>query len=124
MIAIDGKTLRQSCDEKDGKAAIHTVSAWATTNRLVLGQQKVAAKSNEMTAIPQLLKLLEIEGCIVTIDAMGYQKQIAKRLSSVTLTIYLHSKTIKAIYLRMCSRFLLTLSPRILRASSMTSMKV
>ncbi len=58
VVAIDGKTLRQPYDEQDGKAAIHMVSAWATENRLVLGQQKVDAKSNEITAIPQLLKLL------------------------------------------------------------------
>lgn len=78
VVAIDGKTLRQSYDSTDDKAAIHMVSAWATANRLVLGQCKVDAKSNEITAIPQLLKLLEVEGCIVTIDAMGCQKQIAR----------------------------------------------
>ncbi|MBD1847723.1 ISAs1 family transposase [Cyanobacteria bacterium FACHB-63] len=80
VIAIDGKTLRQSYDPTDDKAAIHMVSAWATTNRLVLGQRKVDTKSNEITAIPQLIKLLELEGCIVTIDAMGCQKQIAKQI--------------------------------------------
>lgn len=80
VVAIDGKTLRQSYDSADGKAAIHVVSAWATANRLVLGQRKVDAKSNEITAIPQLLKLLELGGCIVTIDAMGCQKQIAKQI--------------------------------------------
>ncbi|PSB13800.1 ISAs1 family transposase [Phormidesmis priestleyi ULC007] len=80
VVAIDGKTLRQSYDSVDDKAAIHMVSAWATANRLVLGQRKVDAKSNEITAIPQLIKLLELEGCIVTIDAMGCQKQIAKQI--------------------------------------------
>lgn len=80
VVAIDGKTLRQSYDSADGKAAIHMVSAWATTNRLVLGQRKVDAKSNEITAIPQLIKALELEGCIVTIDAMGCQKQIAQQI--------------------------------------------
>ena len=80
VVAIDGKTLRQSYDPADDKAAIHMVSAWATTNRLVLGQRKVDAKSNEITAIPQLIKLLELQGCIVTIDAMGCQKQIAKQI--------------------------------------------
>jgi predicted transposase YbfD/YdcC len=80
VIAVDGKTLRQSYDERDSKAAIHRVSAWATENRLVLGQEKVDSKSNEITAIPQLLKLLELEGCIVTIDAMGCQKKIAKQI--------------------------------------------
>jgi len=80
VIAIDGKTLRQSYDRADGKGAIHMVSAWATANRLVLGQRKVDAKSNEITAIPQLLKVLELEGCIVTIDAMGCQKTIAQAI--------------------------------------------
>ncbi|MBW4661788.1 MAG: ISAs1 family transposase [Drouetiella hepatica Uher 2000/2452] len=78
VIVIDGKTLRQSYDSADSKAAIHMVSAWATQNRLVLGQCKVDEKSNEIKAIPQLLKVLELSGCIVTIDAMGTQKQIAK----------------------------------------------
>lgn len=80
VVAIDGKTLRQSYDSADGKAAIHMVSAWATTNRLVLGQRKVDAKSNEITAIPQLIKALELAGCIVSIDAMGCQKQIAQQI--------------------------------------------
>lgn len=80
VIAIDGKTLRQSYDPADDKAAIHMVSAWATANRLVLGQRKVDTKSNEITAIPLLIKVLELEGCIVTIDAMGCQKQIAKQI--------------------------------------------
>lgn len=71
VIAIDGKTLRQSYDAADGQAAIHMVSAWATANRLVLGQRKVDAKSNEITAMPQLIKLLELEGCIITSDAFA-----------------------------------------------------
>jgi predicted transposase YbfD/YdcC len=78
VIAIDGKTLRQSYNSGDGKGAIHMVSAWATENRLVLGQCKVDAKSNEITAIPALIRMLEISGCVITIDAMGCQKQIAK----------------------------------------------
>lgn len=78
VIAIDGKTLRQSYDCADGKGAIHMVSAWASHNRLVLGQCKVDEKSNEITAIPQLLKMLEVGGCVITIDAMGCQKEIAK----------------------------------------------
>lgn len=77
VIAIDGKKLRHSYDTATGKGAIHMVSAWASANRLVLGQQKVDEKSNEITAIPLLLKVLAIEGCIVTIDAMGTQKEIA-----------------------------------------------
>jgi predicted transposase YbfD/YdcC len=80
VVAIDGKTLRRSFDRAAGKGAIHMVSAWATANRLVLGQEKVDEKSNEITAIPALLRLLEVEGCIVTIDAMGCQKEIARTI--------------------------------------------
>lgn len=80
VIAIDGKTLRKSHDRSSNKAAIHMVSAWATANRVVLGQVKTAEKSNEITAIPELLNLLEIKGCIVTIDAMGCQKAIAEQI--------------------------------------------
>lgn len=81
VIAIDGKTLRRSHDKKNGKSAIHMVSAWSVNNRMVLGQCKTAEKSNEITAIPVLLKALEIKGCIVTIDAMGCQKKIAKEIN-------------------------------------------
>lgn len=77
VVAIDGKKVRHSYDSANGKGAIHMVSAWASANRLVLGQQKVDEKSNEITAIPMLLQVLAIEGCIVTIDAMGTQKEIA-----------------------------------------------
>ena len=80
VVAIDGKTLRRSHDKADGKQAIHMVSAWATENKLVLGQVKTANKSNEITAIPELLQILAIEGCLVTIDAMGCQKDIAKSI--------------------------------------------
>jgi predicted transposase YbfD/YdcC len=80
VVAIDGKTLRRSFDRAAGKGAIHMVSAWATANRLVLGQQQVDEKSNEITAIPALLRLLELEGCIVTIDALGCQKEIARTI--------------------------------------------
>ena len=82
MIALDGKTLRRSHDRDSGKSAIHMVSAWASENSLVLGQTKVDAKSNETTAIPELLSLLDVSGCIVTIDAMGCQKKIAQRIVS------------------------------------------
>jgi len=78
VIAIDGKTLRRSYDKSNDKAAIHMVSAWATKNSIVLGQIKTAEKSNEITAIPKLLKLLDIKGCIISIDAMGTQTKIAK----------------------------------------------
>jgi len=80
VISIDGKTMRHSYDRSSNKAAIHMVSAWATENRLVLGQIKTEEKSNEITAIPELLKVLELKGCIVTIDAMGCQKEIVKQI--------------------------------------------
>lgn len=77
VIAVDGKTVRRSHDHVNGKEAIHIVSAWAEKNRLVLGQVKVDEKSNEITAIPDLLRVLDITGCIVTTDAMGCQQEIA-----------------------------------------------
>jgi predicted transposase YbfD/YdcC len=80
ILAIDGKTLRGSYDTGSEKAAIHMVNAWAVHNRLVMGQLKVDSKSNEITAIPELLKVLEMAGCIVTIDAMGCQKEIVKEI--------------------------------------------
>ncbi len=80
VIAIDGKTLRHSYDSSMDKSAIHMVSAWASANRLVLGQVKVDEKSNEITAIPELLKVLSLDDCIVTIDAMGCQKEIVKQI--------------------------------------------
>jgi predicted transposase YbfD/YdcC len=80
VVAIDGKTLRRSYDRRSARAAIHMVSAWATHNRVVLGQLKTEEKSNEITAIPAWLKVLEVEGCIVTIDAMGCQKAIAQQI--------------------------------------------
>ena len=80
IIAIDGKTMVGSQDKTIGKGAIHLVNAWATANGISLGQRKVDAKSNEITAIPELLDLLSINGCIVTIDAMGCQKRIAQKI--------------------------------------------
>lgn len=80
VIAIDGKRLRRSYDKKKNKSAIHMISAWANCNNLILGQIKVDNKSNEITAIPKLLELLEIKGCIITIDAMGCQKKIAEKI--------------------------------------------
>jgi predicted transposase YbfD/YdcC len=80
VVAFDGKTLRRSHNRTIGKEAIHMVSAWATKNQVVLGQIKVDDKSNEITAIPALLELLELTGCIVTIDAIGCQKEIAKQI--------------------------------------------
>ncbi len=80
VIAVDGKTLRRSHDRGKGRAALHLVSAWATANRVVLGQVATEAKSNEITAIPALLALLQLQGCIVTIDAMGCQTKIAEQI--------------------------------------------
>jgi len=80
VVAIDGKTLRRSFDKAGKKGAIHMVSAWCSGQNLVLGQTQVDKKSNEITAIPQLLDLLTIEGAIVTIDAMGCQRDIAQKI--------------------------------------------
>jgi predicted transposase YbfD/YdcC len=80
VIAIDGKPMVGSQDKTIGKGAIHLVNAWATANGISLGQRKVDDKSNEITAIPELLELLSISGCIVTIDAMGCQKRIAQAI--------------------------------------------
>src|SRR4051794_1952048 len=80
LIAIDGKTLRGSYNRRDGKAAIHMVSAWSSENKLSLGQVVVDEKSNEITAIPELLEVLELSGAVVTIDAMGCQKEIAAKI--------------------------------------------
>src|ERR1700676_4443074 len=81
VIAIDGKTLRRSYQKKGAKAPIHMVSAFAARQRLVLGQVKVADKSNEIVAIPALLAMMAIEGAVVTIDAMGCQRAIAKKIT-------------------------------------------
>ena len=80
VIAIDGKTLRRSHDHAAGKKALHVVSAWAVENRLVLAQLATEEKSNEITAIPVLLRQLALAGCIVTIDAMGTQTKIAGQI--------------------------------------------
>jgi predicted transposase YbfD/YdcC len=77
QVAIDGKAVRRSHDRGKGKAALHLVSAWAVENGLTLGQRAVAGKSNEITAIPELLRLLDVSGALVTIDALGCQKDIA-----------------------------------------------
>ena len=80
LVAVDGKTLRRSFDQAADKAAICMVSAFASANRLVFGQIKTAAASNEITAIPRLLKLLDLEGAVVTIDAIGCQREIAQAI--------------------------------------------
>ena len=79
-IAIDGKALKGSRDNTLGRKAIYMVSAWASENKIVLGQVKVNEKSNEITAIPKLLELLDTTGCTVTIDAMGTQTKIAEKI--------------------------------------------
>jgi predicted transposase YbfD/YdcC len=80
VIAIDGKTHRGSYDRETDLKALHTVSAWSSEHRLVLGEVAVSQKSNEITAIPQLLELLTIEGAVITMDAMGTQKEIARQI--------------------------------------------
>ena len=80
IVAIDGKTVRRSFDRAGRKQAIHMVSAWAKANGVVLGQVKTNEKSNEITAIPRLLEVLALKGCIVTIDAMGCQTEIARKI--------------------------------------------
>jgi predicted transposase YbfD/YdcC len=80
IIAIDGKQLRGSRNQGEGQEAVDIVSAWANANELVLGEVKVDEKSNEITAIPKLLQLLDISGCLVTIDAIGTQTEIAEMI--------------------------------------------
>lgn len=80
VVAIDGKTVRRSHDRYIGKAAIHMVSAWASASGVALGQTRVDGRSNEITAIPRLLEMLHVKGCIVTVDAMGCQKDIASKI--------------------------------------------
>ena len=80
VVAIDGKTSRRTGDARKGRPALHMVSAWASRQQLVLGQEAVADKENEIIAIPRLLKMLELKGALVTIDAMGCQKEIARTI--------------------------------------------
>jgi len=80
VVPIDGKSLRRSFDRASGKAAVHMVSAWAAANQLVFSQLATDAKSNEITAIPRLLELLDLHGATVTIDAEGCQKNIARKV--------------------------------------------
>lgn len=82
IIALDGKKVRGSGNKRQGDPALHLVSAWATKHRMMLAQVKTADKSNEITAIPQLLKLIDVKGSIITIDAMGCQTKIAKQIIS------------------------------------------
>jgi predicted transposase YbfD/YdcC len=80
IVAFDGKVSRNSGDKKNGKSAINMVSAWVVSNKLVLGQRKVDGKSNEITALPELIDILDLAGCIVTIDAMGCQLKIVEKI--------------------------------------------
>jgi predicted transposase YbfD/YdcC len=80
IIALDGKTVRGSGNKQQGEPALHLVSAWAAKNRMMLAQVKTPDKSNEITAIPELLKMLDVENSIITIDAMGCQTKIAKQI--------------------------------------------
>jgi predicted transposase YbfD/YdcC len=89
VVALDGKTVRRSFDSAKSQSAIHLVSAWASTNRLVLGQIKVDDKSNEITAVPELLRALELAGCIVTVDALNCQKNIAKEIKEADYVLAL-----------------------------------
>lgn len=99
VVAIDGKTLCSSYDKASEQSAIQMVSAWATTNKLVLGQVKVNEKSNEITAIPELLKILELSGCIVTIDAIGCQKEILKLITQQDADYVITLKRTKAVFM-------------------------
>lgn len=80
IVPIDGKKLRRSHNRSSGQRAIELVSAWSRANRLMLGQVKVSGDSNEITAVPKLLRLLEVKGCIVTVDALNCQKEIASEI--------------------------------------------
>jgi predicted transposase YbfD/YdcC len=82
VVAIDGKVLRRSFDKASGKSALHMVSAWGCEQRLVLGQIATDAKSNEITAVPKLLKLLRLEGSVVTVDALNCQREIAQQVTN------------------------------------------
>lgn len=82
IVALDGKTIRRSLDRADGKGPIHVVNAWAAANELVLAQFKVDATTNEITALPELLRMLNLTGAVVTIDAMGCQVDIARHIQA------------------------------------------
>ena len=92
VLAIDGKTIRRSADKTNGKAALHVVSARANANQTVLGQVAVADKSNEITAIPELLTLLVVQGCMVTVDALGCQQTIAQAIGDAKAEYVLQVK--------------------------------
>jgi hypothetical protein len=95
VIAIDGKQVKGSKDSFNNIKATHIVRAWANNNQLVLGQVKVDDKSNEITAIPVLLDLLDIEGCIITIDVMGTQREIPAEKSRLSFSSKRKSRNTK-----------------------------
>jgi predicted transposase YbfD/YdcC len=115
VIAIDGKALRRSFDRARGKSALHLVHAWATANHLLLGQVAVDEKSNEITAIPKLLKMLELCGAIVTIDAMGCQKEIARTIRGQEADYVLALKANHGGLYQQVVAFWAGMSPRLLR---------
>lgn len=131
VIAIDGKTVRRSYDKGDGKGAIHMVSAWASQNRLVLGQRKVDEKSNEITAIPELLKVLDLHGCIVTIDALALacrrlrepKRPLQRKLWLKVATTCSRSKAIRATCMKMCNSYLIGPALKTSRTLTTTFMK-
>ena len=110
VVPIDGKRLRRSHDRSHGQAAIELVSAWASTQRLTLGQVKVAADSNEITAVPELLKVLALEGCIVTLDALNTQKEtvaaIAEQAADYVIALKGNHATLLAAVTELCAAVL------------------
>ena len=120
VIAVDGKTLRRSHNRAEGKKALHLVSAWASENRMVLAQLATEEKSNEITAIPALLRQLAVAGCLVTIDAMGTQAQIASQIIEQEVTMPWPSKRIKGRCMKACLRRLPSRSRTSLRTSNMS----
>jgi predicted transposase YbfD/YdcC len=109
VIAIDGKTVRGSKDSFHNTSPIHLVHAWSVENNMCLGQLKTATKSNEITAIPQILDLLDIKGCIITIDAMGTQKAIAEKIiekeAGYILAVKDNQKTLRQEVETACNRY-------------------
>ena len=108
VVAIDGKGVNGSYDRETGNKALYLVSAWAAAHRLVLAQTKVQDKSNEISAIPALLELLNIRGCIVTLDAMGTQKQIACQIQAAGADYILALKANHPILLQQVERWFTT----------------
>ena len=108
VIAIDGKNLKGSYDRQSGSKALHFVSAWASEHPLVLAQTKVQDKSNEITAIPAWLELLNIQGCIVTLDAMGTQKNIAAQIQQARADYIICLKANHPTLFKQLERFLKT----------------